>query len=249
MVYSFKLFLLASLAIASGAILSGCNEDPYDPMIGPRNPIPGAKKYLASRNDLNETEKQAVLNLQPCSPRVLAMLSDAPSREVRSLLAENPSIDSETMDKFLKDHEVGVRAYLSLNPKTPRQVLVQLRSDPDPNVNWGVARNPNWTAEDLRKMYAEKSASPVLIAGNPSSPKEILEELSRSKDHSVQTALANNPSIGVGIVKWLLQEGNSATKKMLVDNPATPREVVEALAKDSDPDVGKFAREFLKRAH
>jgi hypothetical protein len=241
--------LIQGLAIGSSLFLGGCNADPYDPVIGPRNPKPGAMKYLATRTDLKETDKQAILNLQPCQPTLLAALADAPSREVRSLIAENPSMDPETLGKLLKDREPGVRAYLGLNPNTPRWALLQLRNDPDPNVKWGIARNPNWTQEDLLGMYEQKTASPILIAGNPSTPKDLLQELSKSKDHGVQIALANNPSIDVVIVQRLVEEGDSATKKMLVDNPATPRDVVEALAKGSDPDVGQFAKAFLKKPH
>jgi len=239
--------LLDCLAIALGLFLVGCNSDPYDPLVGPRNPVPGAKKYLETRSDLNEADKQALLSLRPCPANFLFGLVEVPSREVRSLVAENPGLEPGTLEKLLKDPEPGVRAYLGLNPRTPRWALLQLKGDPDPNVKWGIARNPNWTGEDLRKMYTEHSAALVLIAGNPSTPKDILEALSKSKDHGVQIALANNPSISAEVVRWLFQEGDSATKKMLVDNPATPKEIVERLAQDTDADVGQFAKEFLKR--
>jgi len=164
-------------------------------------------------------------------------------------VAENPSLEPELMETLLKDPEPGVRAYLGLNPKTPRWALLQLKSDPNPNVKWGIARNPNWTPDDLRTMYTEHSVAQVLIAGNPSTPQDLLEALSKSKDHGVQIALANNPSINEKVVRWLFQEGDSATKKMLVDNPATPRDIVERLAQDPDADVGQFAKAFLKRPH
>jgi len=235
------------LVCASGMLLGSCNRDPYDPLIGPRDPLPGARKYLATRNELSDAEKQAFLEIHPCSPALLAKMAETPSREVRSLAAESPSLDEVVVNKLIKDPEPGVRAFLGLNPKTPRWALLQLRNDPDPNVKWGIARNPNWTGEDLRKMYEDHSAAEALIAGNPSTPPDLLATLAKSKDHAVQTALANNPKIPVEIVRWLFQEGNSATKKMLVDNPATPRDIVERLAQDSDPDVGRFAKEFLKR--
>jgi len=235
--------------LSAGLLLCSCNRDPYDPVVGPRNPIPGARKYLATRSDVNEADKEAILSGHPCSPSVLAQLAEAPSREVRSLVAENPSLSTELLNKLLKDPEPGVRAFLGYNLKTPRWALLELSKDPDPNVKWGLARNPNWTPEDLRKMYTEHSVAELLLAGNPSTPKDILEQLSKSKDHGVQTALANNPMISEAAVRWLFQEGNSATKKMLVDNPATPKDILEKLANDSDPEVGQFAKETLKHQH
>lgn len=134
-------------------LLSGCSlgaDDPFDPSIGPRNPRPGAEAYLIGRNDISESQKKALLDLQPCTPETLQVLSEAPSREVRSLVAGNPSVDESILEKLITDKESVVRQYVASNPKAPLSILVKLKDDPDENVRWQLKRNPNWIEEEKR---------------------------------------------------------------------------------------------------
>ncbi len=238
---------MKALLILCVFLLVGCSGDPYDPLIGPRNPKQGALKYLASRSDLTQDEKEALLQGKSCSEEFLFQLAEAPSREVRSLVAANPSINDRTIEKLIHDKEPGVRSYLAGNPKLPHSALLRLREDPDKNVQWGLPGNPNWTADEIRQMYRDRVASSSVIARNPSAPQDVLDKLSASTDSSVLIALANNPSISRSVALVLAKQGDSSVRKMLTYNPATPSDVLQLLVEDSDPDVRRYASLYLQR--
>ncbi len=243
----FLKIAMKRLLIICVFFIAGCSSDPYDPVLGPRSPRPGAERYFAGRNDLPQDQKTALLEYQPCSQEFLAQLVDAPSREVRSLVAANPSINENIIEKLMHDKEAGVRSYLAGNQKVPRSVLLRLRADPDFNVRWGLPGNPNWTADDIRQMYRDRVTSPSVIARNPSAPSDVLEELCNSTDYNVRGALANNPSISRSVVLTLAKQNKSSIRIMLTYNPATPDDVLQMLTKDHDPDVCRYALLYLQR--
>lgn len=228
-------------------LMAGCSDDAYDPLLGPRNPRPGAEQYFAGRSDIPEGQKAALLDYMPCSQEFLAQLADAPSREVRSLVAANPSINETAIEKLIDDKEPGVRGYLAGNRNVPRSVLLRLREDSDETVRWAIPGNPNWTADDIRKMHKESVASWSVIARNPSAPSDVLEELSASMDYNILSALANNPSISRSVVVTLAKRNEPSLRKMITYNPAMPVDVLQSLTEDSDPDVRRYALRSLQR--
>lgn len=230
--------------------LVGCN--PYDPVIGGRNAVPGAARHLASRTDIAEVDKTAVLELQPCAPDVLDKLAMDPSREVRSLVAANPSVSVATLEKLLDDKEAGVRGFIVTNRHAPHSILVKLQNDPDYHVGWMLPGNPNWSPEELRGMYArmrrEEAASPPaftspsVFAGNPATPRDILEELSKDDSYFVQSTLVGNPSLPPAAARRLADSRESSIRRMLAANKATPKDILKELAADPDPEVSRAAQ-------
>jgi len=227
--------------------LAACTPDPFDPILGPRNPRPGAEQYLRTRSDIPENQKEALVTSKPCSLEVLRTLSDAPSREVRSLVAANPSTNLVLFEMLINDKEPTVRQYIASNPKTPHSILIKLKNDPDRNVQWDLPRNPNWTADEIRQMYKDNVTSPMVFASNPSTPIDLLEELSKSADYNVLTSLANNHSISEAIVERLAQDQNPSVRLMLTYNKTTSVEVLKILAQDSDKEVKQYAEDQLNR--
>lgn len=233
--------------------LSGCHNEPYQPSIRRRDARLGAERYLSTRNDIPADQKEALLNYRSCSPDVLRQLVDCPSREVRMLVAANPSVDTATFDELIHDKEPGVRRYIASNRNTPHSILVKLKDDPDENVQRALLGNPNWTADEIRSMYmAEKSTlkkykttSACVFARNPSTPADILEELSMLDDYVVRISLANNRSIPDSVVRTLAKNGDPSVKVMLTYNPATSEDVLRELSKDHDPKVREYATMFL----
>ena len=98
------------------------------------------------------------------------------------MVAANPSGDLPLFEALINDNEPSVRQYVAGNPKTPHSVLVKLKIDPDKNVQWTLPQNPNWTPEEIRQMYNENATSRMIFALNPTTPIDILEELSTSDD-------------------------------------------------------------------
>ena len=227
--------------------MTGCWGDPDDPLIGPRNPKPGAERFFAGRSDIPGDQKAALLDYQPCSLEFLAEMAIAPSREVRSLVAANPSINQTIVEMLIKDKEPGVRGYLAGNRSVPRPVLLRLREDPNETVRWMLPGNPNWTEDDIREMYSESTTSWGRIARNPSAPSDILDKLSSSTDYNTLINLANNPSIPESVALILAKQKDASIRTMITYNPATPVAVLESLTKDSDQNVRRYASLHLQR--
>ena len=141
-------YLISILAVivlfAVGYYLIPSASDPYDPLMGPRNPREAAAHYLRARSDIADVEKSALLDSKPCSVDVLSMLIDSPAREVRSLVAINPSVTESISRKLSSDPDTGVRQYVASNIHTSFAVLSLLRSDTNENVRWSLEHNPAW---------------------------------------------------------------------------------------------------------
>lgn len=228
-------------------LVQGCN-DPYDPIIGPRNPRQGAEHYLEKRNDIDEFEKHRLLNYQPCSPVTLRLLSTAKSREVRSLVAGNYGTPLDVLQLLANDSEPGVRQAVATNPNISRELLIKLKGDPDYNVRWIVPVNKNWLPEDLRQMYEEKFANKNLLARNPSTPQDILLKFAKSHDPIIQLDLAINPSITDDIAREILNaNANEGIKRTLASNPAISDQILIELTNDDNPNVRRFAGQFLQK--
>jgi hypothetical protein len=230
-------------------LLSGCDgkHDPFDPLIGPRHPRPGTKSYLQTREDIPQDQKDALLNYKPCQVEILRILSTASVREVRAMVAANPSVDLPLLETLANDKEPAVRQYVVANNKTPHSILLKLKSDPDENVKWELPRNPNWTPEEIREMYNEKATSKMIFALNPTTPIDILEELSTLDSYSVRSEVARNPSINEVIVKRLSEDSRPSVRLMLIYNKATSTEVLRKLSLDADQDVRERAENKLKK--
>jgi hypothetical protein len=121
----------------------GCLNDPFDPWLGPRNPRPGALRYLSGRNDILESDKKALLDYQPCSRKPLKQLFDAPAREVRFLVAINTGADPDILKTLSADPEPAVRQGVAMNRNAPQALLLKLSKDKSENVRYAVAHNPN----------------------------------------------------------------------------------------------------------
>jgi hypothetical protein len=85
------------------------------------------------------------------------------------------------------------------------------------------------------------------LARNPSTPVDILEEMSRQEEYGVRSALANNRSINDAAVNALARDPNPSIRVMLTYNPATSEEVLRTLTRDSDAKVRRYATLYLDR--
>ena len=131
----------SGLLIAVATTQICCLNDPFDPWLGPRNPRLAASRYLSDRNDVPATEKQALLDYQPCSQRTLTLLAGAPVREVRFLVGINSAAGPAILQKLAADRESAVRQAVALNRNTPQTLLLKLGRDPNQNVRFEVSRH------------------------------------------------------------------------------------------------------------
>jgi hypothetical protein len=234
-----------------GIVLVGCINDPYDPWLGGRNPVPGARNYLDTRADITPEQKDAFLHFRPTSVDILQKLSTAPVREVRAIVAANPSTDIFLFEQLIQDKETSVHQYVASNSHTPRSILLKLKNRLSLPSEFPM--NSTWTADDIRQMYAEHLikdqlvGSASLFAGNPSAPIDVLEKLlkiERYDSSSIRGALACNPAINAAIIEKLAQDTYPHTRLTLLrynNSRRVTRERLKALLNDPDKQVKEAA--------
>jgi hypothetical protein len=229
------------LSILLMLLLTACSSDPFDPWLGSR-----AERSLLTRADILASEKVALLDRRPCDPWVLQALADAPAREVRALVAANPAADRALLGQLAEDADSAVRQYVASNPTTPRDILLQLRSgDADGSLQFSLLTNPNWTAGDLREMFAEPNSPQLPFAMNRNTPPEILEQLSRSTEGTTRSWLARNPSISPSIAGTLSRDPDRLVRHGVATNAATPTSVLQRLQRDPEAWVSAAATSVL----
>jgi hypothetical protein len=119
-------------------------DDPFDPLMGPRNPRPAATAYLKTRIDVPTSEQYNLLNNHPVTVSILQLLADAPQREIRALVAANANTPLAILDTLSKDKDSAVRQYVADNKTIPPDLLERLSHDKDKNVRWSAQHNPLW---------------------------------------------------------------------------------------------------------
>ena len=96
-----------------------------------------------------------------------------------------------------------------------------------------LARNPNTSVEILQQLAGDKSPNVrARVARNPNTPVEILQQLAGDEDFDVRKAIAKNPNTPVEILQQLAGSESSDVKWRVAENPNTPVEILQQLAGD-----------------
>jgi len=218
----------------------------------------------------DEEEKQR-LALDPSTPpEVLKQLAEDENVKVRAWVSENPSTPPEVLRQLAQDGASWVRMEVAENLNAPRDVLAQLAQDENANVRGAAQENPNYRGHrtsqlrllaqgrefDVEEMeefsttpeglaLSEDVRTRERVAGDPSTPPEVLKQLARDEDWGVRAAVAKNFNTPSSVLRQLAQDEDVAVRLNVADNPNTPREVLQQLARDEDGDVQEAAQENL----
>ncbi len=129
------------------------------------------------------------------------------------------------------------------DPSTPAFILAKLAQDAVENLRWRVARNQSTPIEVLNELVGDKneyvnmfalanlaprippSAVLVAVAGNPSTPVEVLKMLAQQSDILVLLAVAGNRSTPLEVRNILAQQSGIWVKAAPAINPSTHDEV------------------------
>ncbi len=76
-----------------------------------------------------------------------------------------------------------------------------------------------------------------VVAGNPNTPRQVLERLSEDAMPGIRRRTAENPKTPVEVLLRLAQDGHPDVRLAVAENPNTPPEVLALLAEDADADV------------
>jgi hypothetical protein len=148
------------------------------------------------------------------------LLAAGPSLACKRGLADNPNTSAELL-KRLAD-EPALWWHLAFNPRTPPEVLLRMFSAP--NLRAAVLETPGPPYRVVMGRLDERhipASTLHLLASDERAPEELLAILAKN--------------------------GLPQVRKSVVGNPRTPRDAVEKLAQDSNPEVQALARQRLQR--
>jgi len=113
-----------------------------------------------------------------------------------------------------------------------------------------VARHGNAPAGALERLEAHPQAEELMteILANPNTPQPVLARHYDDTHYRAEWGLAMNPKTPPAVMERLARsENRHARTNLVLYNPATPRELLELLAKDADEFTAQKARERLSR--
>ena len=115
-------------------------------------------------------------------------------------------------------------------------------------VHWGLAGNPR-TPRDILERVAKDGdrVTAQQLAANPNTPLPILTRLVGSPEQFVRWGVAQNPSIDPAIMARLAADPDETVRFYLSFNRATTKEILERLARDPSERVRRYAGQGLER--
>ncbi|MHC5765107.1 MAG: variant leucine-rich repeat-containing protein [Nostoc sp.] len=252
-------------------------------LVNQRNPnTPGivlaqAVKSMSSKN-LADFIKHPVKGSQ-MPAETLSQLASHTDSSVRYRVASHPNTPATVLRQLARDSYVATVRAVASNANTFPETLEVLASHPDFTTRLEVVRNPNTPPRALAQIVLStqnsgntpnqtvdmlKSAFPgdhndVLrsIAGNPRTPREVLEILARREfigatpdprsiippttDDSIVRSLAYNPSLTPQLLGILVQDPCVEVRVCLVRHPNLTEALWLQLAEDTEISVREVA--------
>lgn len=127
--------------------------------------------------------------------KLLDILSQDPSPDVRICLISHPNLTPELWIKLANDQSFEVRKAIAYHRKSPVDILELLVSDEVQEVRQNLASNPNTPLSILEKLVLDISPSVrQAVAANSSTPVNLLEKLEQDENKEVSQALIENPN-------------------------------------------------------
>lgn len=255
-------FLLAASLNTPREVLRSLSTDPDDEvrMIVAENPNAPSDALQTLATDTDDLVRYNVAANPSASSDVLQTLATDPDEGVLSKVASNPHTPTEVLRSLTADLRAKVRGGLAGNPVIPIHLLVDLVTrpgrnvftlgeqegdmgevlrilacDPDDEVRWGVAKNPNTPADVLASLADDPSQWVRRgVATNPDTPADVLRSLATDTDEWVRRWVADHPHTEADVVQTLLTDRNEWVRRGFAGSPRTPGEVLNSLANDDD---------------
>jgi hypothetical protein len=138
----------------------------------------------------------------------------------------NDSISPETLDTFANSPDMGLMLEAVSNPNARAETLERVYRRDLYYSFQALAANRHTPPAVLLELYRRPTIATtfnIWFAGNPATPREILDEISRtSSDRSIIGALLENPSLDCGILSHLAVN-LMKTQNRDADNPNVMR--------------------------
>jgi hypothetical protein len=76
-----------------------------------------------------------------------------------------------------------------------------------------------------------------VVAGNPNTPRQVLQRLATDRSVVIRSAVASNPKATVDMLQVMAEDPSSEVRLAVTENTNTPWELLLKVASDPDPDV------------
>ena len=159
--------------------------------------------------------------------------------------AMDPALSLPDMKLAVKHKDASVRKAFAMNPKCPAMFLESLCEDEDHTVVHAALTNANTPKHVLSKVFKERGHDPYMqekIVSNPNCPREIFEKVMVTGSSRAQQAIASNMLIGDAPLVHLSNSSDPAVLRNLAMNEKTPRNILQKLATNPDPEVSDRAK-------
>jgi hypothetical protein len=179
----------------------------------------------------------------------LATMFDRDALAVVRKVLRNPGMPPEAIPYLAKSKNAYVLGDVAAHRKTPETILRDIAARDDGYlVHWGLAGNPTTPREILERLAGDGDrVTTQNLAGNPSTPLPVLTRLAGSPEQFVRWGVARNPSIDGAIMERLAADPDETVRFYLSFNRAATKETLERLARDPSERVRRYAGEQLAR--
>jgi hypothetical protein len=209
----------------------GCgNGDPYAPLIGSGKLGPGARKALLDIDFLSEEEKKSFLMSDAIPIEKLTLLQQHEVKEIRHLVAWNPSVSEDILFTLSSDTVVGVRGAVATSANSSEKILSISITDASAYVKRKAVKNANWSSASLSRMLA-LGIEPHSIAKNPSASIETLTSLVNRNNEHLSAAVASNQSLTIALAERLRVMNSPLINRYLCANTAVGDGILKQLTK------------------
>lgn len=210
--------------------------------------------WLRLAEDTAISVREAVAAAINAPVSVLELLALDEQVEVRTKVATNRNTPITVLQLFASDENPSVRTAVASNPQLAETILTQLANDEKVEVRRAVAQNANTPApirETLRDLIVQpttRQTSPTLWGlsrlYNPSTDDitSILAEYASSENAFVRLVTLLHPLTPREVLTQGAQSASWLERYAVADNPATPSELRQQLAEDSNRIVRATAR-------
>lgn len=140
--------------------------------------------------DSDDTVRLCVL-VNPNTPsHIVDSILNSSSTAFLEKVATCIGIDSDILSKLALHDQARIRSYVAWNSNTSPETLAMLANDKNAGVVREVASNRNTPEATLAKLFETTNDSGLLyhIASNPSTSRQVLQELMRNSDKEIADA-------------------------------------------------------------
>ncbi|GIG92318.1 hypothetical protein [Plantactinospora endophytica] len=183
-----------------------------------RNPSTSVGNLLRLVRDADRWVRWAVAANPGCDESVRRVMSEAPDKELRGLLAEMRELEPALAARLVDDASPEVRERLATHTHDP-DVITALMADRTARVRKGLARNPRTTAEQRSRLAQDPVAD-------------------------VRAALVRAVELSEADLERLVDDRSVQVRMAMATSDVVPPQVRQSLQDDPDDTVAATARDF-----